>query len=168
MHNIVSLPLSVQDFKKIKCKSEEQLRCNECLPWAHTYLRRWLASLTLNQTACFYLRMGVAGRVAQPWTVRPTGNTPAIPDGTMHLTTNLLNLHIDINCALLWKQFASHHSFPLCNYPFLRIMFAGWKKAAWINVQQHIVNLTVVRCCQHCFCSITVSIWHSQICSVLM
>lgn len=49
--------------------------------------------------------MGVAGLGAQPWMVRPTGNTPAIPDGTMHLTTNLLNLHIDINCVLLRKRF---------------------------------------------------------------
>lgn len=49
--------------------------------------------------------MGVAGLVARPRVDRPTGNSPAIPDGTLHLTTNLLNLHIDIKCLCLWKIF---------------------------------------------------------------
>lgn len=68
----------------------------------------------------------VAGLVAHPWMDRPTGNTPAIPDGTLHLTTNLLNLHIDINCLLLWKifnltLFQSFRKLPL----FLHTMFGG-------------------------------------------
>lgn len=59
----------------------------------------WLVSSTQDQTAwdlflSFY--KGVAGLVAHSWEGRPSRNTPAFPDGTLHLTTNQLNLYIDI------------------------------------------------------------------------
>ena len=84
------------------------MRFNECILLPHTRVWIWLASLTLDQTAWdmfLSFHMGVAGLVARPRVDRPTGNTPAIPDGTLPLTTNHLNLHMYIKCLLLWKKF---------------------------------------------------------------
>lgn len=47
-------------------------------------------TLTQDQTAWdmfLSFHMGVTGLVARPRVDRPTGNSPAIPDGTLHLTT---------------------------------------------------------------------------------
>lgn len=63
-----------------------------------------LAGQADNQTAWgmfFIFHMGVSGLVAHPWVARPMGNTPAIPDGNLHLTINPLNLHIHVNWLLL-------------------------------------------------------------------
>lgn len=84
------------------------MRCNECILLPHTHLWIWLASLTQDQTAWdmfLSFHMGVAGLVACPRVDRPTRNIPAIPDGTLPLTTNHLNLHIYIKCLLLWNRF---------------------------------------------------------------
>lgn len=73
---------------------------HEC---AHTYTPtrpwKWLASLTIKQHgACFYLFTGVfLGLLPTHGWPGPTGNAPAIPDGNLQLTTNLLNLHICVN-----------------------------------------------------------------------
>lgn len=67
---------------------------------SHTHTAIELAGQSDNQTAWgmfLSLHMSVSGLVAHPWVARPTGNTPAIPDGNLHLTTNLLNLHICVN-----------------------------------------------------------------------
>lgn len=71
------------------------MRCNDCMyiP-AHCKRRIWLASVTQDQKASLVflsLRMGVAGPAAHPRVDWPIGNTPAIPDGTLPLTSNLMN-----------------------------------------------------------------------------
>lgn len=131
----------------------------------HTTIK--LAGQSDNQTAwdMFLLfHISVSGLVAHPWVARPTGKTPAIPDGTLHLTTNLWNVQIHVSSAYIISTFYV----ILYNYPFPHIMFRDLKKKAQTNISQRIANLIVACYCCYWCSSLTISSWCSQICSVLM
>lgn len=133
-----------------------------------------LAGQSDNQTAWgmfLSFHMGVSGLVAHPWVARPTGKTPAIPDGTLHLTTNLLNvqIHLEDNFPYIIPSFMSFSIITSFLISCLELKKTHTKKnPAQTNISQHIANLIVACYCCYCLGSLTISSWCSQICSVLM